>query len=196
MEVQSLLNKYGLRLAALGTGAGWLRKQLSLTSSDSAVQQQAFDFIASIIDVAGQLGVPAIIGSMQGRAASAAERPACLELLGQQISRLAQRAGERCGVPLLIEPLNRYETNLLNEVIETASWIKSLPTTNLKILADLFHMNIEEADMAQSIRAGWIVDWSRALCGFQSPCSGDGALPSSPSHRCAARYWLSRLPLG
>ena len=34
----------------------------------------------------------------------------------------------------------------------TASWIGSLKTKNVRILADMFHMNIEEADMAESIR--------------------------------------------
>ncbi len=90
---------------------------------------------------------------MQGRAATLDQRPATLALLGQVISPLADHARSSYGVPLLIEPLNRYETNLLNTVPETAEWISTLPTDNLRILADLFHMNIEEADMADAIKA-------------------------------------------
>lgn len=151
-EVTPLLQKYRLQLAAVGTGAGWVRQQLSLTASDRSVRLQAKDFVKQIIDAAGRLGAPAIIGSMQGRAAQAAEREAALALLGEALVELAEHAGSAYGVPLLIEPLNRYETNLLNEVGPTARWLETLPTKNLRILADLFHMNIEEADISQSLR--------------------------------------------
>ena len=55
-------------------------------------------------------------------------------------------------VPLLYEPLNRYETNLLNRLGDTARWLRTLRTRNVRILADLFHLNIEEADAAAALR--------------------------------------------
>ncbi|MGN6544725.1 MAG: TIM barrel protein [Aureliella sp.] len=151
-EVTPLLEKYRLQLAAVGTGAGWVREQLSLTASDENIRRRAKEFIRRIIDAAGRLGAPAIVGSMQGRAANPDERSAALDTLGAALVELADHAGSAYGVPLLIEPLNRYETNLLNEVGATARWIETLPTKNLRILADLFHMNIEEADMGQALR--------------------------------------------
>jgi sugar phosphate isomerase/epimerase len=61
-------------------------------------------------------------------------------------------------VPLFFEPLNRYETNLFHRLGETAVWLRDLQTRNVRILADLFHMNIEEADSAAAIReAGSLV---------------------------------------
>jgi len=50
--------------------------------------------------------------------------------------------------------LNRYETNLLTTVGDAAEFLQTLATTNVKILADLFHMNIEETDLPAAIRAG------------------------------------------
>ena len=151
--VTSLLSTHGLKCAAVGTGAGWLCRQLTLVADESHVRQQAIEFVRSIIDAAGHLGAPAIIGSMQGRAPQAGARAATLELLGEAATELANYAGERYAIPLLVEPLNRYETNLLNEVGETAAWIRTLATDNVRILADLFHMNIEEADMAAALTA-------------------------------------------
>lgn len=55
-------------------------------------------------------------------------------------------------VPLLYEPLNRYETNLFNRIVDTATWLETLQTKNVKILADLYHMNIEEADLPAAIK--------------------------------------------
>ena len=109
------------------------------------------DFIRSIIELAGQFGAPAIIGSMQGRIASVDQRESSMAQLAMAIETLAEHAAQ-FGVPLLIEPLNRYETNVFTDLQSTASWLHALPTKNVRILADMFHMNIEEADMAQSIR--------------------------------------------
>ena len=55
---------------------------------------------------------------------------------------------------LLYEPLNRYETNLVNTVASGVELLKTLSTDNVKLLPDLFHMNIEETDLAYAIRAG------------------------------------------
>ncbi len=57
-------------------------------------------------------------------------------------------------VPLIYEPLNRYETDLVNTIEAGVSLVRSLKTKNVRLLADLFHMNIEEADIAAALRAG------------------------------------------
>ena len=58
------------------------------------------------------------------------------------------------GVPLIYEPLNRYETNLVNRVADGVELLESLATKNVVLLADLFHMNIEEADLAAALKTG------------------------------------------
>ena len=52
----------------------------------------------------------------------------------------------------MYEPLNRYETNLLKTMAEGSEFLRSLKTKNVRLLADLFHMNIEEANVAQGLR--------------------------------------------
>src|SRR5580658_5262909 len=66
-ELKGLLDQHRLQLAALGTGAGWVKHKLRLTDPDPKVRQRAREFARGIIAVAGELGAPAIIGSMQGR---------------------------------------------------------------------------------------------------------------------------------
>jgi sugar phosphate isomerase/epimerase len=154
IDVQLLrqsLDQNSLQLAAMGTGAGWLTQQLSLTSSDAEVVRRGQNFIRSVIDLAGQFGAPAIIGSMQGRVPTAEKREATLDLLAQSLEPLADHAAQY-NAPLLYEPLNRYETNIFCTLDSTAQWLRSLKTKNLRILADMFHMNIEESDLVESIR--------------------------------------------
>jgi len=151
--VRALATRSGLKVAAIGTGGGWVRHKLTLTHADAAIRAQARAFVRSIIDCAGALGAPAIIGSMQGRWDGAVTRDQALAWLAEALEEFGEHA-RTYGVPLLIEPLNRYETNLLNRVGDTAAWLKILRTTNVRILADLFHMNIEEADLAGALVAG------------------------------------------
>ena len=52
------------------------------------------------------------------------------------------------------KPPNRYETNLLNRTAEAVEFLGTLRTKNVKLLSDLFHMSIEEASIADALRAG------------------------------------------
>jgi sugar phosphate isomerase/epimerase len=150
-QLRELLRSGSIRLAAMGTGAGWLTRKLRLTDPDPWVRASARDFIGAIIDLAGGFGAPAIIGSMQGRHGEGVSRAQALDWLRGELNQLGPRAHAH-GVPLLYEPLNRYETNLFNTLSEAAAFLESLETRNVKLLADLFHMNIEEADSAGAIR--------------------------------------------
>ena len=151
-QLRESLRSGNIRLAAMGTGAGWLTRKLRLTDPDPWIRAAARDFIGAIIDLAGGFGAPAIVGSMQGRHGDGVSREQALDWLRSELNQLGPRAHAH-GVPLLYEPLNRYETNLFNTLSDAAAFLESLETRNVKLLADLFHMNIEEADSAQAIRA-------------------------------------------
>lgn len=149
--VTDLLEDFPLKLAAVGTGAGWVVHKLNLTSPNEDVRRAAREFVAEMIYTAGRFHAPAIIGSMQGRWDAGTSRERALDWLGDALAELAPLAA-RQDVPLLVEPLNRYETNLLNRIDDTMALIDSVGADNVKILCDLFHMNIEEPNMAESLR--------------------------------------------
>jgi sugar phosphate isomerase/epimerase len=150
--VRKLLKDNGLVLAAMGTGAGWVKHKLSLTSADAEVRKKAETFIGAIVDTAGALGAPAIIGSMQGRWGEGVDRASALAYLADALERIGDRARKH-GVPILYEPVNRYETNLINVIGEAAEFIGRSRTNNAKLLADLFHMNMEESNIAEALRS-------------------------------------------
>ncbi len=147
------LRAHNLALAAVGTGAGWVRHHLTLTSGDPGVRVRAVAFVRSIIDLAGPFGAPAIIGSMQGRWGEGVDRATALGHLANALNELGTHA-KRYNVPLIYEPLNRYETNLVNTVEDGVALLCGLATDNVKLLCDLFHMNIEEVDLPAALRAG------------------------------------------
>jgi sugar phosphate isomerase/epimerase len=150
--LRGLLAEYGLSVAAVGTGAGWVKQKLHLCHADAAVRTHAREFIAGIIDVAGQFGAPAIIGSMQGRHEGDLTRDEAFDHLASALDVLGSRAAGH-GQVLLYEPLNRYETNLFNRQGDAAAWLDSRGLLNVQLLCDLFHMNIEEVDVAAALTA-------------------------------------------
>lgn len=152
-ELTALLKEYNLKVAAVGTGAGMVKHGLSLADPSPAKRDAAKEFIRQMIDFGGPFGAPAIIGSMQGKWGGNLDLDGALALLREALDELGPYAA-RHDVPLIYEPLNRYETNLIKTVADGVSFLKTLSTDNVKLLADLFHMNIEEADLASAIRAG------------------------------------------
>jgi len=151
--LQPLLAETKLNVAAVGTGAGWVKHKLSLTSPDETIRRRAIEFIQSMIDFGGPYGAPAIIGSMQGRHGEGVTPQQARDWLRAALDILGEYA-RKYGVPLIYEPLNRYETNLVNTMAVGVELLASLQTDNVRLLADLFHMNIEETDIAAGLLAG------------------------------------------
>lgn len=150
-KLEKLLAKYRLSLAAVGTGAGKVLHGLTLTDPDPAIREKAQAFVSDMIAFGAKFGAPAIIGSMQGNVQQGADREQTVEWLKESLEILSEKAVSLV-VPLIYEPLNRYETNLFNTLESSVSLMESLKTNQVKLLADLFHMNIEETHLAQSIR--------------------------------------------
>ena len=152
-ELAGLLSETGLSLGAVGTGAGKVIGGLTLTDPDEEVRAQARAFISDMITFGAQHGAPAIIGSMQGTHGGEVSREQALSLLAEALEELGEIAATSA-VKLIYEPLNRYETNLFNRFNEAAEFLDGLKTKGVTLLADLFHMNIEEADIAAALREG------------------------------------------
>ncbi|SEH66339.1 MULTISPECIES: sugar phosphate isomerase/epimerase family protein [unclassified Leifsonia] len=76
------------------------------------------------------------------------DRSILLDALG----RLGEHA-EKEGVELFLEPLNRYEDYLVNTLAQAADLIREVGSPAVRIVADTYHMNIEEADPAAALLA-------------------------------------------
>src|SRR3954464_11531912 len=76
--VAPLLEQHNLKLAAVGTGAGWVKHKFTLTDADRGKREMAKQFVQEMIEAAGELGAPVIIGSMQGRWGGLVERDEAL----------------------------------------------------------------------------------------------------------------------
>lgn len=63
------------------------------------------------------------------------------------------RHGEDVGAKVFLEPLNRYEDYLINTLADAVSVVEEVDSPAVAVIADTFHMSIEETDIGAAIRA-------------------------------------------
>lgn len=150
-QLEELLASNRLAVPAIGTGQAYLSENISLSSMDSEIRRKAINRLEEHIDLANLLGANVIIGLIRGGILQKGEQKSGMYFLTESLMSLCAKA-ENKNVLLLIEPINRYETNLFPTLSSAAELINKIGSKKLRILMDTFHMNIEEADMFESIK--------------------------------------------
>ena len=151
-EMLSLAGELDLGIPALGTGQAYGEEGLSFTNPDRDVRRRAVERILAQTELAEKLNAMVIIGLIRGTIAEGVSKDQAVTWLDEALTECARYAADR-GVSLLLEPLNRYETSLLNTISESAELIERIAQGNVGLLVDTFHMNIEKPSMEGSIRA-------------------------------------------
>jgi molybdopterin synthase catalytic subunit/hydroxypyruvate isomerase len=148
-ELERLIKAHGLEVPAIGTGQAYGEEGLSFTHPDPDVRLRAIERIKDQCDLAARFGALVILGLIRGKVEAGVERGKALTWLTEALREVCAYGAER-DVRLVLEPINRYETNLVNTVAEGLELIEQVGADNLGLLLDTFHMNIEEP----SIEAG------------------------------------------
>lgn len=126
-----------------------------LVAADATTVLSTQDYLRHVIDVAQVVGSPAIAGpayASVGRTwrLSTEERKVRYAELRDGLTPVVEHAAA-AGVRVAVEPLNRYETSLINTVDQALEALGGLPDT-CGIALDIYHMNIEETDIAAAVR--------------------------------------------
>lgn len=149
--VVALKAKYDLGVPTLGTGMIAGEDGLTLSDRDPAIRKKAITRIHEHIELAAHVGSAVTIGLVRGRLGRGPERASRRKFMVDGIEECCRLAAP-LGVTVFLEPLNRYEADDLQTLDQCAEVIRELGAPNLRILADTFHMNIEERDIVASLR--------------------------------------------
>jgi D-psicose/D-tagatose/L-ribulose 3-epimerase len=124
---------------------------LSLIDEDAA--GEAIAWLRQIVEAAAGLGSPLVcgplavpVGEQRGRRYTDAEW-AC----GVRALRQVSATAEDLGVTLAFEPLNRFETFLLNTAADGVRLAQEVDSPAFGLLLDTFHMHIEEKSTPDAI---------------------------------------------
>jgi len=150
--LKEALKENGLAVTAFGTGRAYVNEGFSLIDPDDTRREAAVERLEQFVVLAGQFGAKVIVGCMRGNLSAPEELPDALGRLASSMKYLDGVAAAQ-GVDIVFEPINRYENNFLCTMAEISDFIRKYGLTNTGILIDTFHMNIEEADMEDSIRS-------------------------------------------
>jgi D-psicose/D-tagatose/L-ribulose 3-epimerase len=161
IEDQRLIDLPTVRdwLKRLGLGCsvcGVFGSQRDLSHESPLVRANALKYINGQADAAQILGAAVVAGPMYSATGKArllppAERRAERQRAAAGLRQAASYARD-CGVKLAIEPLNRFETDMINTTAQGLELIEEVGAPNLGLLLDTFHMHLEEKDSAAAIR--------------------------------------------
>jgi D-psicose/D-tagatose/L-ribulose 3-epimerase len=163
VEDPALLSAGALTDAAGRTGlavgiCGAFGPDRDLSAEDPGRRAAALDYLRGCVELAHAVGSPHVAGPMyaptgQARLLPPDDRERQRARAAESLRAAADHAGER-GVRLAIEPLNRFETDLVNTVEQGLELCAAVGRGNVGLLVDTFHMNIEEKDIAAAVRLG------------------------------------------
>lgn len=130
-------------------------QQRDLTASDPEARQQALDYFEACLQLAQELGASCVAGPLyapvgKARLDTPEQRQAEWQRSVASLTLLAESAGRR-GVKLGLEPINRFETDMVNTVEDAMAMIDAVGSPHLGISLDSFHMNIEETDFRRAL---------------------------------------------
>lgn len=151
-ELLRVVSAHRMEVPAIGTGQAWGEEGLSFTDPAPAVRRAAIERTMAHIPFAAKTGAVIIIGLLRGIVKPGLDHEQAMEWLVEALQDCAAAAASH-GVRLALEPINRYETTLINNVAEGLTLIERVEADNFGLLLDTFHMNIEEPSIEESIRA-------------------------------------------
>ncbi len=155
---ESRFAKFGKQLDDIGLGrtaVTVLGAESNPISPDASVRQKGIETIFTVLDTCAAAGVEALVGpfhSALGEFSGQGPTEDEWKWGVESMRKMAEHAG-KVDVRLGIEPLNRFETYLLNTQADAARFAREVEHPSCGMLYDTFHANIEEEDPGEAIKA-------------------------------------------
>ncbi|MCT2224786.1 sugar phosphate isomerase/epimerase [Microbacterium paraoxydans] len=164
----------GLGMGAVVVGAMGPGRSLLARAGDVAATQ---DYLRACLDAAAVLGASVVAGPFYAPTGvtwrmDETERAEVVGELRENLAPLAREAAA-IGVTLAVEPLNRYETSVLNTVAQSLDALAPLLGAGVGLALDTYHLNIEEKRPADAVRAAGAAIAHVQVCGSDRGAVGD-----------------------
>ncbi len=151
-KLREIVKETGLQV----TISGAFGPERDISSDDPAIRAKGLRYITDCISIARDMGSPIFGGPVYSAVGKTRfiseeqkkrERSWCVENLIK-----AGKFAEDHGIIIGLEPLNRFETDMVNTADQAISLVKEAGHPNIKIQLDTFHCNIEEKSIPETIR--------------------------------------------
>lgn len=175
-ELRRTIEELDLEPSLVGTAPISYQDEIELCHPDADARAQALERLFGHIDFAGALGCPVNIGRFRGNLLEGDRRAESETWMWDALRAGADRAGAR-GIRMLFEPHHRFNTNFVRSTREGLAFLDEMNHEAVGFLIDAFHMNIEDASFAGSIReAGGRIDYFHVADNMRT-YPGSGHIP-------------------
>jgi sugar phosphate isomerase/epimerase len=151
-EVKEAFRGRNIRISTICSGYGGC-----LLDPDKKEREKAVNDIKELLSLSGELGAVGLIvvpifgpPRLPDLSPLIGVRELEKKLLVELLKELGDYASSQ-GTYVLLEPLNRYETHFIRSLKDGKEILDLTNSKGLKLMADFFHMSIEEANIAESI---------------------------------------------
>jgi D-psicose/D-tagatose/L-ribulose 3-epimerase len=137
------------------TVCGAMGPDRDLSHDDPAIRENAVAYVKRCIEIAAELNAPHFVGPLYSavgktRMLEPRAREAQRKLAVESLKTAADHAAAH-GVSLGIEPLNRFETDLVNTAEQVLELVDRVDSDHVGVLLDTFHMNIDEKSISAAV---------------------------------------------
>lgn len=149
-RLKRLMEQYQLCCTSL---CGIFPEKRDLSSEDPQTAESAVQYLKDSVDMAVEVGAPLIIvvPSPVGKIRPNTTYESAWNHAKENILKAADYAKSK-NILLAVEAVNRYETYLVNNLSLALRFVSEISHPAVKLMADLFHMNLEECNSLQSLR--------------------------------------------
>lgn len=151
-SLKAALKQTDMKISGIATGIAYADEGLCLIHPDAAVRAAAVQRLREFCTFAAELDSVLLIGRMKGDINDMSRYEQYEQILADGLGQVAQYA-QSVGTAFELEAINRYESNYMSRVGQIGDFIRKYRLPATRILMDIFHMNIEEADICASIRS-------------------------------------------
>lgn len=148
-KIRTILERNNLEVSAFCVIYPRDVRHASLLASE---RMRSLKYTKRLIDLASNIGARILVwGSGYARNIPAGiSREVGTKWLLELLEQAGRYAAER-GVTIAIEPLNRYESTVINTIGDAVQMASITHSPAVRVLCDTFHMNIEEASLRDPI---------------------------------------------
>jgi len=148
-ELKDLVDRYQIGISALSTGGAAVRDGLIFTSLDKSIRKAAVQRMKKNIEFASPFKAVVVVGLIKGWANKSHSQSE--DFITECLTECNNYSMEK-GVYIALEPINRFQDDFFHSIIDCKRYLDKIKLSNVKMMIDSFHMNIEDDDMWGNIR--------------------------------------------
>ena len=148
-KLKDLVDNYPIGISAVATGGVAVRDGLIFSSAEESIRKAAIQRIKKHIEFASLFKAVVVVGLVKGWVIGNYSQS---EDYITECLKECNKCSIEKGVNIALEPINRFQEDFFHSILDCKAYLDKIQLSNVKMMIDSFHMNIEDSDMWENIR--------------------------------------------